>query len=210
MTIRHILAAGALAAVVGSTPEIIQINPAAPGASSQPQAIAISGKDFLPGLSLEIQTPDSRTLRVNGGSITIAGPEAMTASMVLDVPGAYLMKVNNTDGGISRPFSFQVRGTPAAAAKAAPAGIVIDRVVPDSPAKSDQPQTIHLEGRNLDSGIGVSVTDPAGSDVPDVTVSKATSTGVDIILLLNQRGEYVLQANNRAGATSNRVTIKVQ
>jgi len=46
--------------------------------------------------------------------------------------------------------------------------------------------------------------------VPDVAVNKATSTSVDIILLLNQRGEYVLQANNRAGATSNRVTIKVQ
>lgn len=206
MTIRHMLAAGALVAVVGSTPEITQINPAAPGASPQPQSVGISGKDFLPGLSLEIQTPDSRTLRVGGGSITITGPEAMTASMVLDVPGAYLMKVNNTDGGISRPFSFQVRGTPAVSATA----IIIDRVVPDSPAKSDQPQTIHLEGRNLDSGIGVSVTDPAGSDVPDVSVSKATSTSVDIIILLNQRGEYVLQANNRAGATSNRVTIKVQ
>jgi hypothetical protein len=206
MTIRHILIAGALVAVAGSTPEITQINPAAPGASPQPQSVAISGKDFLPGLSLDIQTADSRTLRVSGGSITITGPESMTASMVLDVPGAYLMKVNNTDGGISRPFSFQVRGTPAASATA----IIIDRVVPDAPTKSDQPQTIHLEGRNLDSGIGVSVTDPAGSDVPDVSVSKATSTSVDIILLLNQRGEYVLQANNRAGATSNRVTIKVQ
>ena len=206
MTLRHMLAAGVLVAVAGSTPEITQINPAAPSASTQTQTVTISGKDFLPGLSLEIQTSDSRTLRVGGGSITLNGPESLTASVLLDRPGAYLMKLTNTDGGISRPFSFQVRGDASAAGPA----IVIDRVVPDSPAKSDQPQTIHLEGRNLDSGIGVSVTDPAGSDVPDVSVSKATSTSVDIILLLSQRGEYVLQANNRAGATSNRVTIKVQ
>lgn len=54
------------------------------------------------------------------------------------------------------------------------------------------------------------MTDPSGSDVPDVAVTKATSTSVDVIILLNQRGEYILQANNRAGATSNRVTIRVQ
>lgn len=210
MSCRHILAAGALVTVIASTPDITQINPAAPGASTQPQSVTISGKDFLPGASLDIQTPDSRTVRVNSASITVAGPESMTASMVLDRAGAYLMKVNNTDGGVSRPFSFQVRAAPGASAAPNAPAIVIDRVVPDSPTKSDQPQTIHLEGRNLDSGIGVSVTDPAGSDVPDVTVNKATSTSVDVILLLNQRGEYVLQANNRAGATSNRVTIKVQ
>jgi len=205
MTFRHILAAGAFVSLVASTPSITEINPASPGASIDPQVLTISGKDFLAGLTLELQTPDSRTIVANGGAIAVRGPESFTASVVLDRPGAYLAKVTNTDGGQSRPFSFQVRGN-------APAGpaIVIDRVVPDSPTKSDQAQTIHLEGRNLDSGIGVSVTDPAGSDVPDVTISKATSTGVDIILLLNQRGEYVLQANNRAGATSNRVTIKVQ
>lgn len=205
MSFRHILAAGALVSVIASTPEITQINPASPGASTDAQSLAISGKDFLPGLSLEVQTPDSRTLRVGAGSITVNGPESMTASMILDRPGAYLMKVTNTDGGISRPFSFQVRDkTPAATA------IVIDRVVPDSLNKSDAAQTIRLEGRNLDSGIGLSVTDPAGSDVSDVTIGKATSTSVDVTLLLSQRGEYIIQANNRAGATSNRVTIKVQ
>ena len=106
---------------------------------------------------------------------------------------------------MSRPFSFQVRDRSGQAN-----AITIDRVAPDSPAKSDQAQTIRLEGRNLDSGIAVNVTDPAGSDVPDVAVAKATSTSIDVIVLLNQRGDYVLQASNRAGATSNRVTIKVQ
>jgi len=208
MSIRHILVAVAFVSLTASTPEITQINPPAPAASHTSQTLTISGRDFLPGLSLEIQTPDARTLRVSGSAIKLNGPESMTASVVLDLGGAYLMKVNNTDGGISRPFSFQARG--ATSPETAGAAIVIDRVVPDSPAKSDQAQTIHLEGRNLDSGIGVSVTDPAGSDVPDVAVTKATSTGVDVILLLNQRGEYVLQANNRSGATSNRVTIRVQ
>jgi hypothetical protein len=207
MSFRHILVAGAFASLVASTPSITEINPAAPGASTDPQTLTISGKEFLNGLSLEIQTPDSRTIVASGGAISVKGPESFTASVVLDRPGAYLMKVNNTDGGISRPFNFTVRDGKGLAQ--APA-IVIDRVIPDAPTKSDQAQTIRLEGRGLDSGIGVSVTDPAGSDVPDVTVTKATSTSVDVILLLNQRGEYVLQANNRAGATSNRVTIRVQ
>ena len=167
--------------------------------------LTISGKDFLPGLSLEVHTPDSRTLLINGGAINVRGPESVLASIVLDQPGAYMLKAINADGGMARPFSLIVRDrTPQAQS------ITIDRVVPDALNKSDQAQTIRLEGRNLDSGIGLSVTDPAGSDVSYVTISKATSTSVDVIILLNQRGEYVLQANNRAGATSNRVTIKVQ
>ena len=208
MSFRHILIAGAFVSLIASTPSITEINPAAPGASTDPQTLTVSGKEFLNGLSVEIQTPDSRTLVANGAAVVVRGPESFTASVVLDRPGAYLMKVTNTDGGMSRPFSFSVRDGKAPAPGGA--GIVIDRVVPDSPTKSDQAQTIHLEGRGLDSGIGVNVTDPAGSDVPDVTVSKATSTSVDVIVLLNQRGEYVLQANNRSGATSNKVTIRVQ
>jgi hypothetical protein len=207
MSFRHILVAGAFASLIASTPSITEINPAAPGSSTDPQTLTISGKEFLSGLSLEIQTPDSRTLVASGSAISVKGPESFTASVVLDRPGAYLLKVTNTDGGMSRPFSFTVRDSRAQSPATA---IVIDRVVPDAPTKSDQAQTIRLEGRGLDSGIGISVTDPAGSDVPDVTVTKATSTSVDVILLLNQRGEYVLQANNRAGATSNKVTIRVQ
>ena len=199
------IAAGAVVALVGSTPIITEINPATPLASADAQMLTISGKDFLPGLSLEVQTPDSRTLLINGGAINVRGPESVLASIVLDQPGAYLLKIINADGGMARPFSLTVRDrTPQAQS------ITIDRVVPDALNKSDQAQTIRLEGRNLDSGIGLSVTDPAGSDVSDVTISKATSTSVDVSILLNQRGEYVIQANNRAGATSNRVTIKVQ
>lgn len=205
MTFRNLLAAGAVATLIASTPLVTEINPATPSNSTEAQQLTISGKDFLPGLSVEVQTPDSRTLLVNGGAVTVRGPESLVASVVLDRPGAYLLKIVNTDGGMSRPFSFQVRDR----APQAPA-IVIDRVVPDAPNKSDQAQTIRLEGRNLDSGIAVNVMDPAGSDVPNVAVTKATSTSIDVNVLLNQRGEYVLQANNRAGATSNRVTIRVQ
>jgi hypothetical protein len=205
MSFRHILAAGAVATLIASTPLITEISPATPANSTEAQSIAVTGKDFLPGLSLEVQTPDSRTLLINGGAIAVRGPESFTASVVLERPGAYLFKVINTDGGMSRPFSFQVRDR----APAAPA-ITIDRVVPDAPMKSDQAQTIRLEGRNLDSGVAVTVMDPAGSDVPNVAVTKATSTSIDVNVLLNQRGEYILQANNRAGATSNRVTIRVQ
>jgi hypothetical protein len=205
MSLRHIFAAGALAALTASTPIVSEINPATPSTSTEPQVLTISGKDFLAGLTVEVQTPDSRTLAIKDAGVSVRGPESLTASVILDRPGAYLVKIINTDGGMSRPFSLQVRDrTPQTQS------ITIDRAVPDSPNKSDQEQTIRLEGRNLDSGIGVSVTDPAGSDVPNVTVGKATSTSVDVTLLLNQRGEYVLQANNRAGATSNRVTIKVQ
>jgi hypothetical protein len=205
MSLRHIFAAGAVAALTASTPIVSEINPATPATSVNAQTLTISGKDFLPGLTMEVQTPDSRTLAVSGGAISVRGPESLTASVILDRPGAYLLKIINTDGGMSRPFSLQVRDT-------APRtqAITIDRVVPDAPTKSDQDQTIRLEGRNLDSGISVSVTDPAGSDVPNVTVGKATSTSIDVTLLLSQRGEYVLQASNRAGATSNRVTIRVQ
>lgn len=205
MSLRNILAAGAMVTLVASTPLITEVNPATPATSADAQMLTISGKDFLPGLSLEVQTPDSRTLLINGGSINVRGPESVLASIVLDRPGAYTLKVVNADGGMTRPFSLQVRDrTPQAQA------ITIDRVVPDAPNKSDQAQTIRLEGRNLDSGIGLSVTDPSGSDVPDVAVTKATSTSVDVNILLNQRGDYILQANNRAGATSNRVTIRVQ
>jgi hypothetical protein len=205
MSVRHIFAVGAVAALTASTPLITEINPATPSTSTEAQVLTISGKDFLAGLTLEVQTPDSRTLAVSGGAISVRGPESLTASVILDRPGAYLLKITNTDGGMSRPFSLQVRDRAPQTQT-----ITIDRVVPDAPTKSDQEQTLRLEGKNLDSGIGLSVTDPAGSDVPNVTVSKATSISIDVTLLLNQRGEYVLQANNRAGATSNRVTIKVQ
>lgn len=205
MPFRHIIATGALVTLIGSTPEITQIAPATPGASNDAQTLTITGKEFLPGLTLEVQTPDSRTLSLSGNAINVRTPETVSASAILDRAGAYTMKIINTDGGQSAPFSFQVRDrTPESLA------IVIDRVSPASPVHGDQAQTIRLEGRNLDSGIAITVTDPAGSDVTGVSIGHATSTSIDVTVLLNQRGEYVLQASNYAGATSNRVTLRVQ
>lgn len=205
MAFRHIIATGALVSLIGSTPEITGVAPEAPMAGNQAQTLTVSGKDFLPGLSLEVRTPDGRTQLVNGGSVVVQSATSFTAQALLERAGTYSLKVINQDGGQSAPFGLAVKG---AAPEAVP--IVIDRVVPDAPAKSQQAQTLRLEGKNLDSGIVVNVMDPAGAEVPNVSVGETTPNSASVTVLLNQAGSYVLTASNYAGGTSNRITIRVQ
>jgi hypothetical protein len=204
MSIRYIIATAALVGVIGSTPEITAITPAAPTASTDAQMLTVTGKDFLPGLSLEVRTPDGQTSIVNGTNINVQNANGFSASVVLARAGAYGLKVINTDGGQSQPMAVQVRE------QAQPPSITIDRVVPFAPMHGPQAQVLHLEGRNFDNGIAVSIMDPAGAEVPDVAVGKITATSMDVTVLLSQQGEYVLRASNRSGGTSNRVTIAVQ
>jgi hypothetical protein len=204
MTLRYIVATAALVGLVGSTPEITSVAPLTPRASNDAQMLTVTGKDFLAGLSLEVRTPDGQTTVVSGGSINVQSTNVFSASVVLSRAGEYGLKVINMDGGQSHPATLKVRGT------TEPPSIMIDRVSPFAPMHGPQAQVLHLEGRNFDNGTMVTVMDPAGADVPGIAVGKITATSMDITVLLNQRGDYVLQAVSRSGATSNRVTVQVQ
>ncbi len=203
--LRNLLAIGAVVLTLRSTPEISSVSPPAPVPNSHGQSLTISGKDFLPGLTLDVITPGGQTQSLAGDVIALRNSSSFDVSILLDTAGTYSMKVTNTDGGMSAPFSLQVR----AAAAPAPA-IAIDRITPDLPVKNSAPQTLHGEGRNFSSGLTATVNGPAGNEVASPVIDKVTATTFDLTELLDQAGDYAISVRNAAGAASNTAHIMVR
>src|ERR1051326_2228824 len=92
-----------------SAPVILQIVPAAPAPSASPQTIAVDGRDFQAGLSAALATPDGGTVTLRDAAIQGQTETAFKVTVLLDRPGGYALTVTNGDGGISKPFSFEVK-----------------------------------------------------------------------------------------------------
>ena len=92
-----------------STPEITNVTPAAPGRSSKQQRLAITGSDFLEGLTLMITTPGGQSLRFAGADILNRRQGSFEVDALLDTAGNYSLVVTNADGGVSKPFVVSVQ-----------------------------------------------------------------------------------------------------
>ena len=138
-------AAGALTVV--STPDIRSVSPASPGRSSKLQRLAVSGTDFLEGLTLMITTPGGQSQRFAGNDILNRRQTTFEVDALLDTGGEYSLVVTNTDGGTSRPFVLVVQdGPPAPASKP-----TIESVTPAKVTKSNTPQTFTVRGTRFEA-----------------------------------------------------------
>ena len=195
----------ALALGIGpvSSPRIDSVAPPAPARSPNPQTITVVGEDFLAGLRLDVTTPSGEHQAVQGDAIGARRPTSFQASLVFNAIGRYELVVTNTDGGKSPPFVVEVRAP-------APDAPVISRVTPAEVVKRPEAQALQVEGSRFATGLRAIVTDPAGADVTDAVVSKLTPNSFELMVRLDQTGDYSLMVSNPSGAVSNVFRIVVR
>jgi hypothetical protein len=189
-----------------STPAITSVDPASPTPSSSPLRAIISGSDFRDGLVLEVLRPDGQAVVLKAGDIQDRRESAFAVSLTIDVEGVYNLKVTNTDGGVSDPFPLEAR----AVHDPKPDAPVITSVKPAEPVHRPEAQILSVDGQQFEPGLRAIITGPAGQEVPDVVLSKVTDTSFELLVRLDQAGQFELVVVNPAGAVSNVVTIPVR
>jgi hypothetical protein len=185
-------------------PEISAIAPATPTRSSKPQTLTISGRNFQMGLTLNVRQPDGQSLMFRDGDIQARRDTSFQISMLIDQSGTYSFVVTNRDGGTSQPFALRIDQPRAADAPA------IERVEPAEPTRQVEPQTLRVIGQRFAAGLQAVLTDPMGTDVTDVQVTKITQTSFEISARLDKAGDYSLVVTNPSGAVSNVARIPVR
>jgi hypothetical protein len=185
-------------------PEISAIAPAAPARSNKPQTLTINGKNFQMGLTLNVTQPSGQSLTFRDGDIQARRDTSFQISMLIDQAGAYSFVVTNRDGGTSEPFVLKVDQPRAADAPA------IERIEPAEPTRQVEPQTLRVLGQRFATGLQAVLTDPMGTDVTDVQLTKVTQTSFEISARLDKAGDYSLVVTNPSGAVSNVARISVR
>ena len=182
-----------------STPEISNVTPAAPGRSSKPQRLAITGTDFLEGLTLMVTTPGGQSLRFTGADILNRRQTSFEVDALLDTAGNYSLVVTNTDGGVSKPF---VVGVQASAQTNRP---TIESVTPAKVTKSNTPQILTVRGTRFEAGLVVLLTDPTGTvkTISGNAIADLSPTSFQMTAILELPGEYSIEVKLPSGAMSN-------
>ena len=188
-----------------STPVITGVEPARPIAGPDAQALAVTGDDFLPGLSLEVRTPDGQTRAYSGDDIQRRQKTRFDVSVLFAADGRYMLVVTNQDGGVSEPFPVTVH-------KAAPSpdAPVIAQVVPDELQPRPEPQTLRIHGERFMTGLTALITDPTGTPLPEVAVANVTATSFTVTARFETSGDYELVATNPSGGASNVARVLVR
>lgn len=188
-----------------STPVITGVEPARPISGPDPQTLTITGDDFLPGLSLEVRSPDGQARVFSGNDIQRNRTTRFEVSVQFPTDGRFLLVVTNPDGGVSEPFAVTARK-----AHPAPGAPVIARVTPEELQARPESQTVRVDGDRFAPGLAVLLTDPIGTEVTEVSVANVTPTSFTLTARFEVRGDYELVATNPSGATSNvaRVTVR--
>jgi hypothetical protein len=196
-------AAGALVSV--STPDIRSVAPASPARSTRLQRLAISGTDFLEGLTLMMTNPGGQTHRFSGSEILNRRQATFEVDALFDTSGEYSLVVTNTDGGTSRPFVLVVQDAPAAPATKP----TIESVTPAKVTKSNTAQSFMVRGTRFEAGLVVLVTDPAGNvtTISGNALGDITTTSFRMTAILEVSGEYSIEVKLPSGAVSNTSVI---
>jgi hypothetical protein len=190
-----------------STPVIVRIVPAEPTPSAGPQVLAVEGREFQPGPTVILALPEGGTVSLKEKDIQGQSETYFRVAVLLDCEGTYSLTITNRDGGVSRPFSFDVRKDPRGLQMPSPA---IEDVRPHELHRDPGAQTLRVTGRGFELGMRVHLTNPLGEDVTDLSVSKIANSSFELKALFVMAGDYELRLVNSSGAVSNIWRMTVQ
>jgi hypothetical protein len=159
----------------------------------------------MPDLTLYVTSPDGAATHYSGAAIQARTEMTFQAALVFPTPGRYQLVVTNTDGGTSPPFTVEARAT-----QAKVEGPVISSITPAEPAKLPEAQALRVDGQRFEAGLRAIVTDPVGTEIPEVEVSKITAGSFELRVRLAQAGTYEVVVSNPSGAVSNVFQLTVR
>lgn len=90
------------------TPTVFSIYPTIPVSAPSDQDIVVSGANFRPGLTVDVSFPDGGGTTLSGSQIQNVTETSFIMRATLNAPGAWSIKVKNTDNQVSAPFPFNV------------------------------------------------------------------------------------------------------
>jgi len=188
---------------------VVRITSIAPGGlqpSGGPQTITVSGDNFQQGLTLYVTSPSNGvTTAITGGQIQFVDPHSFQATILVDVPGTYLLAVRNANGDESSTFQLIVGSN-------VPLTPSITGLSPISLQRSAQSVLVTLSGVNFDPNVFVTVIDPNSiiSTLQTSQLLTVTSTSIQFLNVFSARGSYSISVTNQLGEVSNSVVVSVQ
>ena len=197
-----------LAALLGLTlqqgpePRITVVKPDTLTAGAKPQTVAVTGENFGNNITVQVTTPGGAVRTVDAKAITQPQKTSFSLSFVFDEVGRYELVVLNADGRRSAPFAVRVR--------AAAQQPWIDRIEPEEVPRGQEVQAITLTGRNFETGLRVSLTDPTGNVTQATTIDRVTPLTVVLRFAFETSGRYEILVTNPSGETSNVTTVSVR
>lgn len=206
-------AVGLLAASLSAVepPVVNAVTPSPLVMSPNPVTLRVTGTGFAPGLTVEI-TMHGNTEIFSGAAVQGQNATSFELAVVLTQPGAALLVVRNTDGGISEPFTLKVEPVKGAEPTQGPQPVpVLERAAPEKTTRTTVPQVITLSGRDFSPALTVTMTDPTGvvTTIKGNSLEAATPTSVRFRATLDVSGDYTFTVTNPPGQTSDTVTIVV-
>jgi len=191
-----------LAIQQGPEPRITVVKPDQLTASAKAQMVAVTGENFGNTITVQVTTPGGAVRTVDAKAITQPQKTSFSLSFVFDEAGRYELVVLNQDGRRSTPFTLQVR--------AAARQPWIDRLEPEEVPRGQEVQAITLSGRNFETGLRVSVTDPTGNVTQATTIDRVTPLTVVLRFVFETSGRYEILVTNPSGEASNVTTVSVR
>lgn len=183
-------------------PKITGIVPERPTVSPKPITVVINGEEFQSGLSLQVTTPGGAVRTLSGMDIAAQRAVSFQVQFTFDAEGRYSFVVLNHDGKRSAPFTVEagrVGNRP-----------TIDQITPMEFTKSPEPQVVTISGRNYQTGLKLSVTDPTGTVTVAERIDKSDTQTVVVRLVFEQSGSYALMITNPSGESSNTASVTVR
>jgi hypothetical protein len=187
----------------GAEPMISGLSPGLIVMSQSPQVVTVAGSNFLAGLTVSLTDPTGVTSTFEATAIHSFQASAFQISPTFGIPGQYTLLVRNTTGETSQPFTFVVQSS---ANGPTPH---IDAVSPSTPSHSGAPQVLAIDGSGFAQGLTVTVLDPMGQMVNDVSVGAVSATSIQISATLGQTGIYTVFVTDPTGQTSNSIALNV-
>jgi hypothetical protein len=189
---------------VSDPPLVSAIGPAVPEPGDKVQVLVLTGTRLEPELTIELTDPTDQTQSYMGDQIVHRSPTEVHASVMLPVEGRYALTAINRNGERSEPFPFEVKTPPR------PAPPVITEIRPPDPRPSPEAQRLTVRGRGFEQRLRVTVTDPAGVELTDVTTRNVMPDAFDLMVRLSTPGDYLVVVTNPSGGVSNAHVLTVQ
>src|SRR5262249_55077417 len=93
----------------GASPQVTSISPAQLVREDAPQAITISGRNFISGLTVELTDPMGGSRTIERDDIQALQSTSFQMIATFSLTGAYSIRIRNPSGDQSGPFTFSVQ-----------------------------------------------------------------------------------------------------
>jgi pimeloyl-ACP methyl ester carboxylesterase len=183
-------------------PSVSSISPASPMSNAADQDVTVFGSNFLPNLTVSVTFPSGGGATLSGTQIQSVTPTSFVMRITLGAPGAWVIRVNNPDGGRSTAFNFNV-GT----VVQQPA---ITSINPTVPAASTTDQDITVVGSNFQPNLTVRATFPGGAaTLSGAQILNVTPTSFVLRITFGAAGSWAIRVTNPDGGQSNNFNLTV-